>query len=101
MFKHEKPATIVKQSNEVAPLEFAKAHNGKLTMKYIQGIWKVAFISERISTHAYGSTLENAYRNMLKAYEEKDEYIIRKRLMETIFRKPAYNPQSLTSKTVA
>lgn len=86
MFNKEKTATIVKHSNEVAnPLTFAKENDGNIYIKYAEGCYKITFSSQTISTHGWGSTIQQAFQNMLKHFEAKKEMYLRKRLLETTF----------------
>ena len=55
----------------IEPLAFARLYGGYLQMSCDRGIYKVAFISSTQRAHAWGSSFPQAYKNMVRIFEEK------------------------------
>lgn len=81
MFKTQKTALSAKKSSRVQrrqlinPLDFARLHGGSLRMKVVEGSHYFGFVSEAIKVHAWGNSFDKAYKNMLKNFHEKVDFL--------------------------
>lgn len=65
----------VRKSVLINPLNFARQHRASLTMKYENGLYYFGLSSEGIKPHAWGSSFQEAYKNLLRNFYEKLEWL--------------------------
>lgn len=65
----------LKKNAVIHPLTFAKLNGGSLTLKCSEGVYMMGFSSEKLKTNACGASFQEAYRNLLRNFYEKLEWL--------------------------
>ena len=65
----------LKKDAVINPLDFVRKYGGSLTMKTKEGLYYFGFSSEKIKTHAWGCSFPAAYRELLKKFHEKLDWL--------------------------